>query len=272
MICFPNAKINLGLAVTQKRMDGYHDIETIFYPIQFQDALEFIPSSTVSFSTSGLSIPGDPDQNLILKTYRKLLERFPEISPLQIHLHKCIPTGGGLGGGSSDAAFFLRELNSFFALGLSETELLTIALELGSDCPFFIANKPALAKGRGELLHTLSLDLSAYRFILVMPGIHIPTSWAFSQLKPAQPKYPLEIVIQQPISTWKNELMNVFAEPVYKAHPALSIITETLYEHGAIYASMSGSGSTFFGIFSADDASDVYHKLSTNLSYSIRLI
>ncbi|KXK43488.1 MAG: 4-(cytidine 5'-diphospho)-2-C-methyl-D-erythritol kinase [Chitinophagaceae bacterium] len=249
MLQFPNCKINLGLYITSKRDDGYHDLETIFYPLNCADALEIIRSEKLHFQTAGIEIPGDLEQNLILKAYSLLKKMYHQIQAIDIFLLKKIPLGAGLGGGSSNAAFMLKMLNDFFELKLSKNELENYALQLGSDCPFFIENKTALAKGRGEQLWPIELNLSAYHFVIIKPPIHISTSWAFSQIKPCSQRKPLIEIIAQPINTWENELVNDFEAPIMKSYPEIAIIKNRLKECGAIYNSMSGSGSAVFGIF-----------------------
>lgn len=253
MIVFPNCKLNLGLHITGKRADGYHNLETVFIPLNIQDALEIIPIANakgfVEFTTSGLTINGDGSDNLCVKAYHLLQKQFTDLPAIQMHLHKAIPMGAGLGGGSADGAFALQLLNQLFNLQLNTAQLLEFALELGSDCPFFILNKPCFATGRGELMTPLELDMSAYKFVVVNPGIHISTAWAFAQIKPALPKYAIQEIIRLPIQQWKESLMNDFEAPVTKAHPAIAAIKEQLYHKGALYAAMSGSGSTIFGIF-----------------------
>ena len=272
MIVFPNCKINLGLHILNKREDGYHNLETVFYPVQLRDALEVVRrddgrqstddshhslltthESSITFSSTGLPIAGDPETNLCIKAYRLLKKDFPALPPVQMHLHKAIPMGAGLGGGSADGAFALKLLNDKFQLGLSTQQLIDYALQLGSDCPFFILNKPCFATGRGELLEPVELDLSAYHFAIVNPGIHVNTGWAFAQLNingSGRSERPdPKSIIQQPIETWKDQLINDFEEPVSKAHPEIATIKQQLYDAGAVYASMTGSGSTVFGIF-----------------------
>lgn len=249
MVTFPNAKINLGLHILQKREDGYHNLETVFYPVAIKDALEIIPAEEAQFSHSGLPILGDTAGNLCIKAIQLLQQDFPELKPVQLHLHKHIPMGAGLGGGSADGAFTLQAINQLFQLQLSEQQLISYALQLGSDCPFFILNRPAYATGRGELLQPIELDLSAYQIILINPGIHVPTSWAFAQRTPVPPAQPLRSVIQRPVHQWKDHLFNDFEAPVSLAHPAIAAIKQQLYHQGATYAAMSGSGSTVFGIF-----------------------
>lgn len=252
MIIFPNSKINLGLHITRKRSDGFHDLETVFYPLPFYDVLEIIGSpeaDDISFTASGIPVPGDPENNLCIKAYRLLKKDHPDLPSILMHLHKTIPMGAGLGGGSADGACTLKLLNDKFQLGLSTDQLINYALQLGSDCPFFIINKPCFATGRGEILVPIPVDLSHYTFVLVNPGIHVHTGQAFSLITPAAPHKPIKEIIQQPITTWKDELKNDFEEVVAKQHPEISQIKKELYAKGAVYASMSGSGSTVYGIF-----------------------
>ena len=283
MIVFPNCKINLGLHILNKREDGYHNLETIFYPLPLRDALEIIlrddgrrttddktlsggkilsevegsagviersRDNDVNFSSTGLQIAGDEVNNLCIKSYHLLKKDFPTLPPIQMHLHKAIPMGAGLGGGSADGAFALKLLNDKFQLGLSIQQLIDYALQLGSDCPFFIINKPCYATSRGEILESVYLDLSSYKFVIVNPGIHVNTGWAFAQLQLNNSDRPdLKQIIRQPVSTWKDQLINDFEEPVCKAHPEIANIKQQLYHAGALYTSMTGSGSTVFGIF-----------------------
>ena len=251
MLSFPNCKINLGLHILGKRDDGFHNLETVFYPVPFKEALELIPSTNtgIEFTATGLAVDGNAADNLCVKAYHLLKKDFPEIPTIKIHLHKAIPLGAGLGGGSADAAFMLKLLNEKFKLNLSTDQLINYALQLGSDCPFFIINKPCLATGRGEMLEEIAVDLSAYKIVLINPGIHINTGWAFSNISPAQPARSIKEIIHQPVNTWKDELKNDFESAVFTAHPAIKEIKETLYSQGAVYAAMSGSGSTVFGIF-----------------------
>ena len=258
MIAFPTCKINLGLRVPSKRQDGYHNIETIFYPIPLTDVLEAIRqhesvNQSVSFSFSGLPISGKEEDNLCIKAYYLLKEKFPELPPIQAHLHKVIPMGAGLGGGSSDGAFMLRLLNQLFSLQLSDEALCEYALKLGSDCPFFIHNSPCYAEGRGELLEPLSLSLKDYQIALVYPALHVSTAMAFSELNrnttPIEYSNYLKDIIRLPITEWKDELVNEFEIPVMKQFPEIAEIKSTLYDAGALYASMTGSGSTVFALF-----------------------
>ncbi|HJW17672.1 MAG TPA: 4-(cytidine 5'-diphospho)-2-C-methyl-D-erythritol kinase [Flavisolibacter sp.] len=252
MITFPNCKINLGLHITAKRNDGYHDIETIFYPVQLCDGLEVIKnqvSAVTELSLSGLFIDSPTPDNICYKAYSLLKSDFPDLAPLQIHLHKVIPTGAGLGGGSSNGAYTLSLINHKFKLGLDEQTLMKYALQLGSDCPFFILNKSAYATGRGEKLEPLSLDLNNYSIVLINPGIHINTGWAFSRITPGLPLKLLKEIVARPVPTWKDSLTNDFEVPVFQEYPAIKELKELLYNKGAVYASMTGSGSTVFGLF-----------------------
>ncbi len=249
MLFFPNCKINLGLYVTGKRPDGFHDLQTVFYPISIKDIIEIVPSDTFQFITSGLNIKIHAEGNLCVKAYWLLKKDFPGLPPVKMWLHKHIPMGAGLGGGSADGAFTLKLINEKFDLHLTTNQLLDYASQLGSDCPFFIFNTPCHATGRGEILEPFQLDLSAFSMVLVHPEIHITSAWAFSQINPqAQQKY-LKEIIAYPIEQWKDELKNDFEEPVLRRYPRLNIIKEKLYEAGAVYVSMTGSGSSFYGIF-----------------------
>lgn len=253
MIVFPNCKINLGLHIVGKREDGFHNLETVFYPIPFKDVLEIIPAKNnntgIEFNATGLTVDGEPENNLCIKAYHLLKKDFPQLPSVQVHLHKTIPMGAGLGGGSADAAFMLKMLNDKFQLNLPTSQLINYALQLGSDCPFFVINKPCYATGRGEILQEISLDLSAYKIILINPGIHINTGWAFSKIEPKPAKKQIKAIIEQPVESWKPDLQNDFEVPVFKAHPQIKEIKDSLYKLGAIFAAMSGSGSTVFGIF-----------------------
>jgi 4-diphosphocytidyl-2-C-methyl-D-erythritol kinase len=263
VIVFPNCKINLGLRILHKRTDGYHELQTVFFPLPLYDVLEIIrdagsgirdagnnqKESFLHFSNSGFAINGNLDDNLCIKAYNLLKKDFPQLAGIEMHLHKAIPAGAGLGGGSADAAFTLRLLNEKFNLDLSTDQLISYALQLGSDCPFFIINAPCVATGRGEILEPLSIDLSSYKFIIVNPGIHISTAHAFSGITPALPTKSVKEIIQQPIETWKNELVNDFEKTVFNQHSEIEAIKKKLYDGGALYASMSGTGSTVYAIF-----------------------
>ena len=266
MIVFPNCKINLGLYVTGKRPDGFHNIETLFYPIALNDVLEVIHDNGkeiissdapfisqfempgIKFSSSGHAIPGLPAENICIKAYQ-LLKREYSLPPLQMHLHKAIPNGAGLGGGSADGAFCLDLLNKKFNLDIPAQQLNEYALALGSDCPFFLVNKPVIANGRGEKFTPVDLDLSAYNIVLVNPGIHISTADVFGLIDLKQPQKSIAEIIEQSPYKWKEHLENQFEQPVFKMHPILQTIKEKLYLNGAFYASMTGTGSTIFGLF-----------------------
>ncbi|MGN6439685.1 MAG: 4-(cytidine 5'-diphospho)-2-C-methyl-D-erythritol kinase [Agriterribacter sp.] len=250
MVVFPNCKINLGLHITARRDDGFHNLETVFYPVNWFDALEVIHGDAApAFSFSGIPIPGQPTDNICYKAWQLLKDDFPQLPAIKAHLHKNIPTGAGLGGGSADGAFMLNLLNKKFNLQLTNEQLIMYSLKLGSDCPFFIINQPCYATGRGEILSPVAVDLSRYNLLIVNPGIHVNTGWAFSQLSPVIPSVSIADIIQQPVETWKTTLKNDFEAPVFKAYPAINELKETLYQRGAVYASMTGSGSTVFGLF-----------------------
>lgn len=284
MLSFPNCKINIGLNIISRRSDGYHNLETIFYPVyKLHDAVEVllqdstlqIASGTqipdfdnrkliiadrssyhqadhipgVQFSSSGLPIAGNANTNLCIKAYLLLKDHFPELPVIQMFLHKAIPMGAGLGGGSADGAFTLQLLNKIFNLNLPASQLLDYALQLGSDCPFFIINKPAFALGRGEMLQPISLSLTGYSIIIIYPAIHISTAQAFAGIVPKQPAISLQQLILEPVSSWRNTIVNDFEEALFALHPLLCQIKEKFYATGATYAAISGSGSTIYGIY-----------------------
>lgn len=250
MLVFPNAKINLGLQVTEKLSNGYHAINTCFYPIPLKDALEFVPAKKkTSFNSSGSSIPSDGKDNLVLRAY-KLLKKDFQLPEIDIHLHKHIPIGAGLGGGSADAAFMLKALNEYYQIFLDYSILEDYAAQLGSDCPFFISNEPALATGTGTELSPFDLNLSGLHMILINPGIHISTQVAYASVTPKQPEHELsQILKSKDFERWKDQLVNDFETSVFEKHGELADIKNLLYENGAQYAAMSGSGSSIFGIF-----------------------
>lgn len=256
MVQFPNCKINIGLNIVAKRTDGYHDLETVFYPVAIKDALEVIRSTETTFQVSGLAVAGNEEDNLCLKAYRLLKQDFPELPQVSIHLLKAIPMGAGLGGGSSNGAFMLSMLNKKFQLQLTNEQLINYALQLGSDCPFFIINSPCFATGRGEKLTPVHVDLSAYRLVVVNPGIHVSTKEAFSKLTPKTPAKPVQEAIEQPVDTWRKNIVNDFEEAVFRLYPEIKEIKTTLYSAGAIYASMTGTGSTVFALFEASSIPD----------------
>ena len=260
MLVFPNCKINLGLNIIRKREDEFHDLETIFFPIAFTDILEIITSEHTGvlhlggvghLYVTGLPVEKD-ENNLCVKAYNLLKKDFPHLPLIKIHLHKVIPTGAGLGGGSGDAAFMLKLLNEKYKLKLSDSQLINYASQLGSDCPFFLINKPCYATGRGEKLEAINIDLKNYKILIINPAIHIDTKWAFSRIVPRQRKISVKEIIAQPIETWKEQLQNDFETPVFKSYPEIKKIKEDMYSLGSEYASLSGSGSTVFGIFRKD--------------------
>lgn len=253
MILYPNAKINLGLHVVEKRPDGFHNIETVFYPVGWKDMLELVPDPSqengVSLSVSGIEIPGDTNDNLCAKAYRLIEKDYP-MPAVKAHLHKQVPTGAGLGGGSSDAAFFIRGLNEIFELNLAWGEMHHYAKQLGADCSFFITNKPVLAQGKGDELESIAISLSGYHCLIVHPGIHVSTPEAYRGIVPRKPGKPLqEIIASTDLRDWKKNLVNDFEQSVFAKYPAISELKSEMYRLGAVYAAMSGSGSAVFGIF-----------------------
>jgi len=253
MVAFPNAKINLGLHILGKRADGFHDLETVFVPIKLQDVIEVVESNnesqSIEYSQTGTEISGDLKDNLCIKAYHMLKQDFPNLPAVKMHLHKKIPMGAGLGGGSADGAFMLNLLNKKFNLNVGLESLAKLSLQLGSDCPFFIYNKPAYATGRGEILTQINLDLSKYKILIVNPGIHLNTGWAFKSLELSQSHNDLLEVINAPIQTWKSNLKNDFEVPIFSAYSEIAQLKQKLYDLGALYTAMSGSGSTVFAIF-----------------------
>jgi len=249
MITFPNAKINLGLHVLQKREDGYHNIETLFYPIPLQDALEILPTGEAfAFSASGLPLDCALEDNIVVQAYRLLKADF-HLPNVKIHLHKHIPFGAGLGGGSADAAFTLKMLNAMFELHLSDKQLEDYAAKIGADCAFFIKNKPAIASGIGEQLSAYDLDLSGKYFLLVKPAETVATAQAYKYVQPKVPERTLQEILEKPIADWKMSLKNDFEGSVFQQVPSLFDIKHELYAMGARYAAMSGSGSSIYGLF-----------------------
>jgi 4-diphosphocytidyl-2-C-methyl-D-erythritol kinase len=248
MIIFPNAKINIGLNVINRREDGYHNLETIFYPLKIKDVLEVVEADELSFDSAGLEIPGRMEDNLCVKGYHLLKKDF-DLPPVKIFLYKHIPIGAGLGGGSADAAFFIRLLNQKFDLGLNDEQIMGYARHLGADCTFFIQNKPVFATGIGDELEPIDLDLSKYKIALVMPPVHVSTGEAYRSVRTSPPERSLRELTRLPVVEWKNSVKNDFEEPVFKNHPVIRGVKAALYEAGAIYASMSGSGASVFGIF-----------------------
>ena len=252
MITYPNAKINLGLNIVEKRPDGYHNLETVFYPINLQDALEvnlMEGEEEFSLTVSGVPIEGDPENNLVVKAYRLLKKDYPDMPAIDIHMYKHIPTGAGLGGGSADAAFMIKLLNEKFKLNLSIEKMEEYAAILGADCAFFIENKPVFASGIGNIFEPIQLSLKGYYLVLVKPDIFVSTKDAFAHITPMQPAQSLKEIIRMPVETWRATMKNDFEESVFQKFPEIAAIKDKLYDLGAIYASMSGSGSSVFGIF-----------------------
>lgn len=250
MIYFPNCKINLGLSVTEKRTDGFHNLETVMYPIKLHDVLEIIVAydNQFAFTSTGINIIGEYTNNLVVQAYN-LLQTEHQLPPVKIHLHKITPIAAGLGGGSSDAAFTIKLLNNLFNLGLSHSAMQEYARELGADCAFFIENKPVLATEKGDQFKPINLNLKNYFFTVIKPDIQISTPEAYSWIKPKLKKPLLRDIIDQPIENWSNSLINDFEDEVFRRYPEIKQIKETLYQMGAVYASLSGSGSAVFGIF-----------------------
>lgn len=252
MITYPNAKINLGLNITEKRPDGYHNLETVFYPIPLQDALEVKPldgENEYLLKIAGTQITGEPEDNLVIKAYRLLKQDYHHLPSIDIHMFKHIPTGAGLGGGSSDAAFMLKLLNEKFSLHISVSQLEEYAARLGADCAFFIQNKPVFASGIGNIFEPIELSLKGYYLVLVKPDIFVSTKEAYALVKPQKPQLSLKDIIHKPIEEWKNTMVNDFEKSVFHKFPEIAAIKDKLYDMGAIYASMSGSGASVFGLF-----------------------
>jgi 4-diphosphocytidyl-2-C-methyl-D-erythritol kinase len=250
MVSFPHCKINLGLHVVEKRKDGYHNIETCFYPVPRTDVLEVIKSDKFAFTTSGLTVAGNINDNLCVKAYHLMANEF-KLSSVKIHLHKILPMGAGVGGGSADAAFMLRTLNSLFELNLSQAILKSYAAELGSDCAFFLQDEPMLAEGKGEILSATPVSLKGKYLVLVKPDVHVATADAYAGVVPVKPLNNLQDVLQLPIENWRDKLVNDFESSVFKKFPVIAELKSRLYKNGAAYACMSGSGASVFGIFNS---------------------
>ena len=254
MITFPNAKINLGLNIVERRPDGYHNIETVFYPGPLTDVLEIVPANDgdeTTLTSYGNKVDCPPEKNLVMKAYRLLQAQYG-LPAVAIHLYKHIPDGAGLGGGSSDAAHALVMLNKMFSLGLSDRELAAHAVTLGADCAFFIYNRPMLATGIGDVLSPIDVNLKGRTLLLVKPAMGVDTRTAYSRVKPQAPATPLTEILPRPINSWDGMLVNDFEPSVFAALPQLWLIKARLLDAGAQYAAMSGSGSTIFGIFDSD--------------------
>ena len=256
MITFPIAKINLGLNVVEKRPDGYHDLQTVFYPVPIKDALEVqtmdegFPSDVdCDLKVTNLAIEGDEQKNLVVRAYKLLKEDFPTLPRIHTHLWKGIPTQAGMGGGSSDCAYMIRLLNELFGLRMSDEQMIGYAARLGADCAFFIKSTPCYAEGIGERIQSIALDLKGWYIGVVRPDIPVPTREAFSRIHPDYPKKCCKEVVMEPVETWRGLLTNDFEESVFALHPEIGAVKEELYKRGATYAAMSGSGSALFGLF-----------------------
>ena len=270
MITFPIAKINLGLNVVEKRPDGYHNLQTVFYPVRIQDALEVFemdadfPSPVdCDLKVTNIHIEGDEQRNLVVRAYQLLKQDFPTLSRVHVHLYKGIPTQAGMGGGSSDCGFMITLLNDAFQLGLSTQQMIDYAARLGADCPFFISSRPAYAEGIGEQLQPIALDLSGWHIAVVRPAIPVPTKEAFSLITPHYPEKNCRDIVMQPVETWRDELVNDFEKSVFALHPEIGSIKAQLYEMGAVYAAMSGSGSSVFGLFRQPVSLDAFQAEGT---------
>ena len=256
MISFPIAKINLGLNVVEKRPDGYHNLQTVFYPVPIKDALEvqvmdeaFPSDYDCDLKVTNITIEGDEQRNLVVRAYQVLKQDFPTLPRIHTHLWKGIPTQAGMGGGSSDCAYMMLLLNQQFQLGLTDEQLIEYAAKLGADCAFFILSRPCYAEGIGEKLQPINLSLSGYYIAVVRPDIPVPTKEAFSRIRPHYPTQNCRETVMQPIDTWRDTLINDFEESVFALHPEIGDIKQRLYDMGATYAAMSGSGSALFGLF-----------------------
>jgi 4-diphosphocytidyl-2-C-methyl-D-erythritol kinase len=252
MICFPNAKINLGLHVVGKRTDGFHDIETVFYPVPLKDALEIVPATDgFSLTLSGITLDSAPENNIVRKALTLFGSRY-SLPPMDIHLRKAIPCGAGLGGGSADAAFMLKLLDAYAGLHLPVQELEEMAAAIGADCPFFIRNQPVMASGTGNVFESTGVSLKGYTICIVKPEVSVSTRAAYSLVQPAGPPMPLKEIAAMPVAAWKDRMTNDFEPGVCRLYPVIGDIREQLYAQGAVYAAMSGSGSAVFGLFEKD--------------------
>ena len=256
MITFPVAKINLGLNVVEKRADGYHNLQTVFYPVPIMDALEIVPMSDgfpsdvdCDLKVTNITIEGDEQRNLVVRAYQLLKADFPDLPRVHAHLWKGIPTQAGMGGGSSDCGYMIRLLNETFDMGLSSEQMQQYAARLGADCAFFIESRACYAEGIGERLQPIDLDLSGWHIGVVRPDIPVPTKEAFSRIHPHYPALNCRDVVKQPVETWRDRLTNDFEQSVFALHPEIGAVKEQLYKMGATYAAMSGSGSALFGLF-----------------------
>lgn len=270
MITYPNAKLNLGLNVVAKRADGYHDLETVFYPVPITDALEVFPMDPdfpsavdCDLKVTNLHIEGDEQKNLVVRAYQLLKQDFPTLPRIHAHLYKGIPTQAGMGGGSSDCGFMITLLNRQFQLGLTDQQMIDYAARLGADCAFFVLNQPCYAEGIGERLQPIALDLTGWYLAVVRPDIPVSTREAFSLIVPQHPAQNCRDIVMQPVETWRDALTNDFEKSVFALHPAIGSIKDQLYEMGAVYAAMSGSGSSLFGLFRHPVALDAFTAPNT---------
>lgn len=272
MLVFPNAKINLGLEVISKRNDGFHNISSVFYPVGLCDALEIVEGKdSDSFVFSGLEIPGDPGDNLCAKALALLREK-KSVPPLQVYLHKAIPMGAGLGGGSSDASFFIATVNKMFALGFSSADLHEFAARLGSDCPFFLTHEPAFAESRGEKLTPVSDVLQGWHLLLINPGLHISTPEAYRHVRVGPSGKNIRDVVEGlPVGEWKRNLFNYFEEYAIQKYPEIGVLKNALYDAGAAYASMTGSGSTVYALFAEAPPESIMGNFGRYFVYRQRL-
>ncbi len=253
MYVLPNAKINIGLNIVSKRPNGYHNLQTVFYPIPITDAIEIRqiekPVEPYEFETSGIFVPGIAKENLVVKVFLALQKEF-DLPPISINLAKHIPVGAGLGGGSSDCAFMMKMLNDFFSLDFSIEEMQSRLSAFGADCSFFVRNKPVFAEGVGDEFSPIGITLKGYFIVLIKPNIHISTQQAYSVVTPSMPAANLkDILTTEQVSQWRSRVNNDFEKFLFPLYPELVTIKNTLYDMGAIYASMSGSGSAIYGIF-----------------------
>ena len=270
MISFPNAKINLGLNVVEKRPDGYHNLETVFYPVPITDALEVLPMDPAfpsavdcDLKVTNIRIDGDEQKNLVVRAYQLLRQDFPTLPRTHVHLYKGIPTQAGMGGGSSDCGFMITQLNRQFQLGLSDEKMIEYAARLGADCAFFVLNQPCYAEGIGEKLQPISLNLKGWYLAVVRPDIPVSTREAFSLIVPTHPEKNCRDIVMQPVESWQDQLTNDFEKSVFAIHPEIGAIKNQLYEMGAVYAAMTGSGSSLFGLFRQPVNLDVFNAPGT---------
>lgn len=272
MILFPNCKINFGLQILRRRPDGYHDIATIMYPTDWCDILEITPSQDgiTHLITTGNPVDCPPEKNLVMKAYNAVKGRFPSLPAVEINLHKIIPDGAGLGGGSADASFTILGLNEIFKLGLDKSQMAEIAAGIGADCPFFIYNRPLLATGIGEIFTETDINLAAYHILIVKPISSVSTKEAYAGVTPRDCNISPAEIVKNDVSTWKNTLINDFEESLFPNHPEIAAAKASLYDHGALYASMTGSGAAVFGIFreldDAEKAQKAFDGLATHLN------